>query len=312
LHTETQERTEEATVASSRIAIAEETMRRYVIVTPIRDEEKFIEATIASVKAQTVPPAEWVIVNDGSTDRTGEIIDRYASQLPWIRVVHRENRGFRKSGGGVVEAFYDGYKALQYSGWDFIVKLDGDLSLSPTYFEKCFEHFALDPKLGIGGGDIYHELGGVQKLEATPKFHVRGATKIYRRACWEAIDGLWRAPGWDTIDEVKANMLGWTTYSFNELHIVHHRFTGTAESLWRDKIKRGVACYVTGYHPLFVAASCMSNLFRRPYVAGSAAIAYGFLKSYWNRTPRVNDKQFIKYVRTQQLRRLCGRNTIWK
>lgn len=287
-------------------------MNRYVIVTPIRDEEKFIEATIASVQAQTLLPAEWVIVDDGSTDRTGEIIDRYASQFPWIRVVHRENRGFRKSGGGVMEAFYDGFKALRCREWDFVVKLDGDLSLQPTYFEKCFEHFESDPKLGIGGGDIYHELGGVQKLEATPKFHVRGATKIYRRACWEAIDGLWRAPGWDTIDEVKANMLGWTTYSFGELKIAHHRLTGTAEGLLRDRIKHGVACYVSGYSPLFVIASCASRLVKKPYVAGSAAIAYGFLKGYCVRMPRVNDKQLIKYLRTQQLRRLCGLKTIWK
>ncbi len=96
-------------------------MNRYVIITPIRDEEKFIEATIASVQAQTLLPAEWVIVDDGSTDRTGEIIDRYASQFPWIRVVHRENRGFRKSGGGVMEAFYDGFKALRCREWDFVV-----------------------------------------------------------------------------------------------------------------------------------------------------------------------------------------------
>ena len=287
-------------------------MSRYVIVTPIRDEEKFIEATIASVRAQTVPPAEWVIVDDGSTDRTGEIIDRYVCRFPWIRVVHRENRGFRKSGGGVVEAFYDGYKALQCSDWDFIVKLDGDLSLQPTYFEKCFAHFESDPKLGIGGGDIYHEVGGVQKVEANPKFHVRGATKIYKRACWEAIGGLWRAPGWDTIDEVKANMLGWKTYSFGELKIAHHRLTGTADGLLRDRIKHGVACYVSGYSPLFVVASCVSRLVKKPYIAGSAAIAYGFLKGYWNHTPRVNDKQLIKYVRAQQLRRLCGLKTIWR
>jgi biofilm PGA synthesis N-glycosyltransferase PgaC len=312
LYPQIQDGAEVSTPASRQSAIVEETMSRYVIVTPIRDEEKFIEATIASVQAQTVPPAEWVIVNDGSTDRTGEIIDRYASQYPWIRVVHRENRGFRKSGGGVVEAFYDGFKALRCRDWDFIVKLDGDLSLQPTYFAKCFAHFESDPKLGIGGGDIYHELGGVQKVEANPKFHVRGATKIYKRACWEAIGGLWRAPGWDTIDEVKANMLGWKTYSFGELKIAHHRLTGTAEGLLRDRIKHGVACYVSGYSPLFVVASCVSRLVKKPYVAGSAAIAYGFLKGYCVRMPRVNDKQLIKYLRTQQLRRLCGLNTIWK
>ncbi len=285
---------------------------RYVVVTPIRDEEKFIEATIASVRNQSVQPAEWIIVNDGSTDRTGEIIDHYATQVPWIRVVHRANRGFRKAGGGVMEAFYDGYRAIDCNNWDFIVKLDGDLSLPENYFEKCFERFDQDPNLGIGGGDIYHDIGGAQRLEANPKFHVRGATKIYRRACWEAIDGLWKAPGWDTIDEVKANMLGWRSYSFGELRIAHHRMTGTAEGVLRDRIKHGVACYVSGYHPLFVLASCVSRLMQKPYVAGSAAICYGFARSYWLRVPRVNDKQLIKYLRAQQLRRLCGLQTIWR
>ncbi len=121
---------------------------RYVIITPVRDEERFIESTIESVCRQSARPAEWVIVDDGSTDRTGDIIDRYAAQNSWITVVHRPNRGFRKAGGGVMEAFYDGYKAAQCKDWDFIVKLDGDLSFAPEYFEKCFGYFQRDPELG--------------------------------------------------------------------------------------------------------------------------------------------------------------------
>jgi poly-beta-1,6-N-acetyl-D-glucosamine synthase len=287
-------------------------MMKYVIITPVRDEERHIESTIASVRAQSIRPAEWVIVDDGSTDRTGEIIDRYATQVPWIRPVHRLNRGFRKAGGGVVETFYEGYNALRCGDWEFIVKLDGDLTFSSDYFEKCFEHFESDLKLGVGGGDIYHEFGSATALEVNPKFHVRGATKIYRRACWEAIGGLLQAPGWDTIDEVKANMLGWKSYSFSDLHLIHHRFTGTADGLLRDRIKHGLACYVSGYHPLFLAASCVSRLIQKPYVAGSFAIGYGFLKGYWTRAPRVNDARFIKYLRGQQLRRLWGLETIWR
>jgi len=285
---------------------------KYVIVTPVRDEEEHIEATIEAVAGQTIRPAEWVIVDDGSSDRTGDIIDQYAAKFPWISVIHRSNRGFRKSGGGVIEAFYEGYNAFHCGDWEFIAKLDGDLTFSAEYFEKCFEHFRSQPRLGVGGGEIYHDHGGVAKLEGNPRFHVRGATKIYRRACWEAIDGLLKAPGWDTIDEVKANMLGWKSYSFGELHVAHHRLTGSADGAWRDRVKHGVACYVSGYHPLFVAASCFRRLFQRPYVVGSAALCYGFLKGYFTRIARVNDAPLVKYLRTQQLRRLCGLETIWK
>jgi biofilm PGA synthesis N-glycosyltransferase PgaC len=287
-------------------------MIRYVVITPVRDEEEFVGATIEAVSRQTVRPTEWVIVNDGSTDRTGEIIDQYAVQFPWIHAVHRSNRGFRKSGGGVVEAFYDGYKTLQSHDWDFIVKLDGDLSFAPDYFESCFAYFRSEPKLGIGGGAIFHDLAGTLTVETNPQFHVRGATKIYRRACWEAIGGLWVAPGWDTIDEVKANMLGWATRSFPDLPLHHHRLTGTADGLLRDRIKHGVACYVSGYHPLFVAAKCVYRLFQKPYFIGSAAIGYGFVKGFLTKTPQVNDDRMIAYLRGQQLRRLRGLQTIWK
>jgi len=285
---------------------------KYVVVTPVRDEEDHIEATIRSVCGQTVRPTQWVIVDDGSTDRTGAIIDRYAGQLQWVHVIHRPNRGFRKSGGGVVEAFYDGYSALDCDDWDFIVKLDGDLSFGRDYFEACFEHFCHEPRLGIGGGEIYHEVDGTLKLEANPRFHVRGATKIYRKACWKDIGGLRSAPGWDTLDEVKANMLGWKTHSFADLRLVHHRLTGLADGLVRDRIKHGLVCYVAGYHPLFVAASCFSRLAQKPYFLGSAAICWGFVKGRFTGIPQVEDPGLIRYLRRQQLRRLCGLETIWR
>jgi poly-beta-1,6-N-acetyl-D-glucosamine synthase len=287
-------------------------MTRYVIITPVRDEEKHIEATIECVLRQTVQPEEWIIIDDGSTDQTGSVVDRYAAQYPWIRVVHRANRGFRKSGGGVMEAFYDGYNSRKCDDWDFLVKLDGDLTFAPDYFQRCFEHFTKAPRLGIGGGDIYHTVRGKLKVEAVPKFHVRGATKIYRRACWEAIGGLFSAAGWDTIDEVKANMLGWDTYSFREPHLVHHRLSGSADGLLRDRVKYGSICFICGYHPLYVLARCLYRLARKPYILGSLAILFGFLKSYFAHTPQVNDEQLIRYLRKQQLRRLCGMQTIWR
>lgn len=285
---------------------------KYVIISPVRDEETVIKETIESVCGQTKRPVEWVIVNDGSSDCTGAIAEQYAAKHAWIHVLHRGDRGFRKSGDGVMEAFYHGYNLLHHKDWDFLVKLDGDLSFSPDYFEKCFAHFSEDASLGIGGGEIRHFIDSQMKPEKNPRFHIRGATKIYRRACWEAIDGLWLAPGWDTIDEVTANMMGWKTYTFLELGLFHHRLTGLEEGLIRDRIKHGVACYVSGYHPLFVAASCFRRLTQKPRMLGSIAILYGFLKSHVTHPPRMHDRSYLVYIRAQQLRRLCGMETIWK
>lgn len=285
---------------------------RYVVVTPVRDEETYLLRTIESMVRQTIRPLQWVVVNDGSKDSTPKIIDDAARQYPWIRAVHRADRGFRKWGAGIIEAFYDGYHALEFSDWEFMSKLDGDLSFEPNYFERAFENFRESPKLGIGGGVLYHDEGGRRVLEGHPKFHVRGGVKIYRRACWEAIEGLWVGPGSDTIDEVKANMLGWTTSSFFDIRMTHHRFTGASWGRWGGLVKDGKIDYVSGYHPLFLAAKSIVRLRRRPYVLGSCALVCGYVSAAIHRIPRVDDPSVIRYLRQQQLARLFGGETIWK
>jgi glycosyltransferase involved in cell wall biosynthesis len=171
---------------------------RYVIITPVRDEQEYLASTIDSVAAQTITPAKWIIVNDGSSDETGRIADDASAKYSWIHVIHRSDRGFRQAGTGVIRAFNDGYRTVENEGWDFLVKLDGDLSFDPKYFEKCFDQFAQNERLGIGGGTISQNVNGELVSEAPddPAFHVRGATKIYKRECWNAIGGLIEAPGW--------------------------------------------------------------------------------------------------------------------
>lgn len=292
-------------------AAEEKEKSQYVVISAVRDEERHLRSTIESMLRQTILPAEWVIVNDGSSDNTGKIIDEYAASHSWIRSVHRPNRGFRKSGGGVVEAFNEGYRTLAAKQWDYIVKLDGDLSFSFDYFERCFERFAKESTLGIGGGIISYITDGKEQLEDCPRFHVRGATKIYRRECWNALGGLWPAPGWDTIDEIKASSLGWRTSSFRDLHLVHHRLTGSADGLWGGFVKNGRANYICGYHPLFMIIKCIRRLALKPVVVGSLALMYGFISGYAKRIPQVNDPEMISYLRNQQLRRLFGRDSIW-
>jgi glycosyltransferase involved in cell wall biosynthesis len=285
----------------------------YVVITPSRNEEAYLQKTIDSMAAQTFRPRKWILVDDGSTDGTGALIEKAAREHAWIQALHRADRGFRLAGGGVIGAFYDGYALLGAEGWDYLVKLDGDLSFASSYFAECVRHFDTDEKLGIGGGTICSVASGGQKPEARgdPPFHVRGATKIYRRACWEAIGGLLKAPGWDTLDEVKANMLGWRTYSFAELKVTHYRFAGDADGSWKNWVKNGRANYITGYHPAFMLFKCLSRLGEKPYGVVAAGLLCGFFGGYFGKVPQVGDPELIKYLRRQQVRRLTFRDSLW-
>lgn len=285
---------------------------QYVVVTPVRDEGEFLPRTIESMIRQTVRPEEWIIVNDGSKDKTGEIIEEAARKHLWIRAVHRSDRGYRKWGGGIIESFYVGYEKLTCPDWRFMCKLDGDLSFGTTYFEDAFGKFSELPAIGIGGGVLYHYENGAKVLERHPLFHVRGGVKIYRRECWDALGGLWVGPGSDTVDEVKANMLGWRTASFTDLHLIHHRPTGASWGHWGGMVKDGRIDYVYGSHPAFLLAKAVVRLARRPYVLQSAALVYGYLSACIEKIPRVDDPALIRYLRSQQINKLLGRETIWK
>lgn len=284
---------------------------KYCVITPVRNEEKYILGTITSVLSQSIRPIEWIIADDGSTDATGAIIDRCAQEYSWIRTVHRKDRGYRSTGGGV-EAFLDAYRLFQCCDWEYLVNLDGDLTFAPDYFERCFEYFHKTPSLGIGGGAIYAKVGDRLHLEKAPSFHVRGGTKIYRRECWEQLDGLFCGLGWDTVDEIKANQLGWTTRTFSDLRLVHHRGSGTAWGAWGSAVNDGEADYVVGYHPLFFCLKCARHIFNSPYLIRSFGMAYGFLRGLVRRPPRLGDRALVAYLRNQQLRRLIGVSSIWK
>ena len=284
---------------------------KYCIITPVRDEEQFVRGTIDSVLHQTIKPVEWIIVDDGSKDATNSIISRCAQEYSWIRTLGRENRGHRSTGGGV-EAFLAGYQLLRSQDWEFLVNLDGDLTFAPDYFEKCFKFFREMPRLGIGGGTIYDKVDARLQLESSPTFHVRGGTKIYRRKCWEQLGGLPPSLGWDTVDELKANQLGWITQTFPDLRLIQHRVTGSAWGRWGNAVNDGVADYVVGYHPLFFFLKCLRHVFHAPYIVRGLGLAYGFLRSLVSQMPRLGDQELRDYLRQQQLRRLLGAPSIWK
>lgn len=297
----------------------------YVVISPVRNEEQYLEETIRSMVSQTARPLEWIIVNDGSCDRTREIIDSWAARLPWIVPVHladygdsplgrqaaKEGRRLRATQAKEIEAFYRGYGQVSQR-WRYVVKLDGDVSFEPAYFERCLQQFEQDAELGIGGGTIYHLEAGNWVAERQPEFHVRGATKIYRLECWNAIGGVRRGAGWDTVDEVKANMLGWKTRTFEHLAVFHHRRTGAANGTWGNGVKNGIWSYVIGYHPLFILARCGKAVASDGGLLNSAGILWGFVSSYWLGVSQIEDPALVAYLREQQIRRLSLRGGVWR
>lgn len=287
-------------------------MSGYVVVTPARNEAEYIGRTIESMLQQTVPPRRWVIVNDGSSDETANIVERAIADIPWIEVVNRLDRGYRSAGVGVMEAFREGRQQVDDIDWDFLVKLDGDLEFEEDYFERCLAEFASDPTLGIAGGTVYDVYSDRIVHDPHPAFHVRGATKIYRRACWNDIGNLIDAPGWDTLDEVKANQLGWATRTLAEPPIYQLRPTGEAAGSWSNWVKNGAAAYRSGYHPGFVVARAGRRLLQPPSVIAPVGLVWGYLLAWISRADRVDDPELLRYIKQQQWNRLTGRESIWK
>ena len=302
-----------------RRAVPGERARRllsYVVISPVRNEASLLPLTIASMCAQTARPKRWVLVDDGSTDGTAALIDEAAARNSWITAVHRRDRGSRQAGGGVVEAFYEGYRCVTSDAWELVVKLDGDLSFGADYFERCLGEFEVDEKLGIGGGTCCIQDAAVLREEflGEPAFHVRGPTKIYRKTCFDAIGGLWQAPGWDTIDQVKANMLGWHTRTFAGIKLIHHRQTGGAYGSWANWKKNGLANYITGYGPFFMALKCLKRTvthFGWSGLVEGGGLWVGYMSGYVKRVRRVQDAAMIRYLRSQQWRALTGRHSLW-
>jgi poly-beta-1,6-N-acetyl-D-glucosamine synthase len=286
---------------------------KYVVITPVRDEARHIEQTLSSMTRQTTVPVEWIIVDDGSTDGTSEILDRWSAENPFIKVIHNTNRGYRASGSGVMEAFYIGYDRIASPDWGFLVKLDGDLLFQPDYFEKCIARFDADPKIGIGGGIVCIPKNGTVEVEepGEPPFHVRGATKIYRRECWDMIHPLIKAPGWDTIDEVKANYHGWKTKTFSDINLIQLKPTGTADGKWKDFYKNGVSDYICGYHPLFMMAKCLKRIRQRPFFVSAVGHWVGYVSAYAKNVPRDPDEKVRRYLQRQQIRRMMMQSSIY-
>lgn len=279
-------------------------MTKYIIISPVRNEEAYLERTIKSVVSQTIKPVEWIIIDDGSTDSTPEIIEKYRKENPWIRTYQRKP-GKYFPGAGVVQAFYEGFNKIEDQSWEYVVKLDGDLEFDSDYFEEIFKRFDNNPKLGMASGKTFVPEGNKLIMEPCTDDHVRGPSKVYSRACFDEIGGLPETLGWDTIDELKAQMKGWETRSYKELRILHLRRMSYQHKDWsRGRFKFGKGSYYLGYHPLFIFAKGFYRVFDKPYVIGGFAVIMGYFYSMIKAEPQYKEKDVLKFLRKKQLKRL--------
>jgi poly-beta-1,6-N-acetyl-D-glucosamine synthase len=280
---------------------------RYIVISPVKDEERYVELTLESVTKQTVLPAVWVIVNDGSRDRTSEIIHGYADRFSFIRVIDSKNSGSRQPGAAVIHAFEKGYESIRSEDYDIIVKLDCDLSFEPDYFERLLAHFQDDPQLGIASG-VYLDIttANTWRMVSMPVYHAFGACKVIRRACFEQIGRFVTARGWDTVDEIRALTRGWTTRHFTDLVVKHHKPEGSGIGFLRTSKMHGEIYYATGGDPLFMAGKVLRRMAKAPFIINGLALTYGYLSAVVNRKPRLVTSAEATYYRRLLRKRLFG------
>jgi len=277
---------------------------KYIIISPVRNEEKYIEKTINSVILQSAVPSEWIIVNDGSNDRTKDIVESRVSTKAWIKIVDKEDRGFTEVGRGVMETFYWGIKNIQCDDWDIIVKLDCDIELESNYFEMLLKRFNENKQLGIAGGTSYVPEKGRLYVEKMPEYYPWAGARAYRRKCFDDINGLIVSLGWDIVDIIKAQMKEWETKRFEDLRIIHLRRMSSRRGLWEGKVRTGRNFYITGYHPLFLIARSFYRLLQRPFLIESLGVMYGYYMAMIKKEKLIVTEEEKRFFQVQQLRRL--------
>lgn len=275
--------------------------RRFLVISPVRDEAAFLKRTIDSVVAQTVRPTLWLIVDDGSTDETPAIAARAAATHAWIRLHRRPRRGERRVGGGVVEAFHEGLALCDADAFEYVCKLDGDLELPPGYFARVLAQMEREPRLGNFSGKVWlRRPDGRLVPERMGDENAIGAAKFYRVACFRDIGGFVPGGCWDGIDGHRCRMTGWMARSVDdpELRIVHLRPMGSSVGgLWRGRQRWGRGKWFMGSAWYYVLAVALYRMAERPYVLGGLGILTGYVRALLSGAPRYADPAFRRFLR---------------
>lgn len=287
----------------------------FVIITPAYNEENYIERTIESVLSQTHLPKKWIIVDDGSTDSTGEIIRHYASMHEQIEYCRREKVEGQSYYGSNVYAIMEGYRAVKDDDFEFLGVLDADITLPKDYYHQIFERFCRDEKLGVASG-IYMDMvdGKLRKIlndrRSTPK-----AIQVFRRECFDQIGGYQplKYGGEDTCSCVMARMKGWKSWSFPDISVVHNKPVGTghASNMLKVRFRAGLNEYFLGEHPLFMFAKSLRRCIKeRPLFLGGIARIAGYLFACCRREKRQISEEVVRFIQQEQIKRLFNFNRV--
>jgi glycosyltransferase involved in cell wall biosynthesis len=301
-------RTSSAAIKTEEAAMAQDqSLPSYVLITPARNEEEFIEKTLESVAHQTYLPLKWVIVNDGSTDGTASRIGPYLSKYDWIELVNlpvRRERNFAAK----VHAFNAGQEKVKNLNYEIIGNLDSDVSLDPDHFEFLLNKFKEDPRLGVAG-TVFREASGynseTDSLEG--QLHVSGQCQVFRRQCFADVGGYFanKAGGIDWIAVTTARMKGWKTRSFCEKSFFHHRHLGTAErSALAAAFSYGEKDYYLGGHPVWQFFRVTYRMMKPPYIVEGLALGLGYGWAAVRRAKRPISKELMGFHRREQMRKL--------
>lgn len=282
--------------------------RSYVVITPCRNEEEFLPVTIETMTKQTVLPDLWLIVDDGSTDSTPQLVEEAAAKHPWIRLHRRKDRGERAVGGGVVQAFNEGLDQIDLNEYNYVCKLDADLGLTENYFEALIQEMESDHLLGNFSGKTYIPTGsGKWVSERMGDENAIGASKFYRVECFQDIGGFVAQACWDGIDGHMCRMKGWKAMSLDrpELRMNHYRPQGSSQqSVWVGRKRWGRGKYFMGSSlPYVIAVSCYRML-ERPFVKGGLGILVGYLQAWRGEHERFGDQAYLKHLHRYEMRSL--------
>jgi poly-beta-1,6-N-acetyl-D-glucosamine synthase len=278
---------------------------QYVLITPARNEETNIEKTLKSVISQTLLPKKWVIVSDGSTDHTDDIVKQYLSANPWIELIRMPEHSDRQF-AAKVNCFNAGYEKVKGLGYEIIGNLDADITFEGDYFEFLMAKFIEDPELGVAGTPFVED-GSHYDYRFTNIEHVSGACQLFRKKCFEEIGGYVpiRRGGIDWAAVTTARMKGWETRTFTEKTCLHHRKMGTGNTgALLAGFKHGQKDYFLGNHPLWQFSRALYQMTKRPYILGGTLLFSGYAWASLRRMERPIPLELIQFIRREQMGRL--------